>query len=193
MEPQRMIEAGNLHVTLPHRFAVGQQRSGQQAEVRGVGQHVFVQGRDIGQVAVRAKPGVLHRVARLGVERVALGDRADLDRLGAQHLVANSLGQLVGHGPGQLYFSGQVFRADHLGHLRLVLEPFLVVLERGAAGEDRLALLNRRHPPGAEAAAIAHAVHRIHHRQAGIARAQEVAMQRMHMACILDRLAGRRQ
>ncbi|MCY1559041.1 hypothetical protein D9M68_960340 [compost metagenome] len=72
------------------------------------------------------------------------------------------------------------------------MEALLFVLERGAAGEDRLAFLDRRHPPSAEAATIAHTVDLVDHRQRGIARAQEIAMQRMHMAIRLDCLAGRR-
>lgn len=73
-----------------------------------------------------------------------------------------------------------------------MVKAFLVVLEGGAAGEDRLALLDRRHPAGAEAAAIAYPVDLIDHRQGGVTRTQEITVQRVHVAIRLDRLAGRR-
>ncbi|MCY1420420.1 hypothetical protein D9M71_360410 [compost metagenome] len=78
-------------------------------------------------------------------------------------------------------------------HLALVFEAFFVVLERRTARKDGLALLHRRHSAGAETAAIAYPVHLIHHRQAGIARAQEITMQRVHVAVLFHGLAGRRE
>ncbi|MNN60724.1 hypothetical protein D3C81_1759220 [compost metagenome] len=72
-------------------------------------------------------------------------------------------------------------------------EALFVILERRAAGKDRLAFLDRRHPARAETAAIAHAVNLIHHRQTGVARAQEVAVHRMHVPRLFNGLTGRRQ
>ena len=193
MEPQRVIEAGDLHVFLPHGLAMGQQRGGQQAEVRGVGQQVFMQRRRVRQGTVGTKPHVLDRVGRLRVERVFFGDRAHFNGLGAQQLVAHVLGDQVRTLLGQLQLRRQVFRAHYHRHGGLVLEALFVVLERGRAGEDRIALLNRGDTTRAETATVAHAVHRIHHRQRGIARAQKITVQGMHMPRFFYGLAGRRQ
>ncbi|MCY1183832.1 hypothetical protein D9M73_244820 [compost metagenome] len=122
-----------------------------------------------------------------------MGHRADFDGLRAQQLVADTLGNQVGMLAGQLLFRRQVLRADHLRHLRLVLEALFVVLERRAEEEDRLALLDRRDPPGAEAATVAHAVDVVDHRHAGITGPQEIAVHGMHVAGFLQSLAGGRQ
>ncbi len=193
MEPQRVVEAGHLHELLPHRNPVGQHGGGQQAEVRGVGEDVLVQRGDVRQRAIGAEPDVLDRLAGLGVVGVVGADRADLDGLGAEELVTHPLGQQVDIALGQLQLARQVLRSRYVGHGDLVLEAALVLLEGRAAGEDLLALLDRRDPAGAEAAAVAHPLHRVDHRQAGVAGAQEVAMQRVHMALRLHRLARRRQ
>jgi len=152
-----------------------------------------MQRRRVGQGAVGAEPHVLDRVGRLRVERVFFGHRAHFDRLGAQQLVAHVLGDQVNALLGQFKLRRQVFRADHRRHAGLVLEAGFVVLERRAAGKNRVALLDRRHAACAEAAAIAHAVHRIHHRQCGIAGAQKITVQRMHVPLGFYGLAGSRQ
>ena len=94
---------------------------------------------------------------------------------------------------GQLKFRGQVFWPDDVRHRGLVLITLFVVLKRCAACEDWLPLLDRRDPTGAEAAAIAHPVDLIHHRQGDVAGTQEITVQRMHVALVFDRLAGCRQ
>src|SRR3990167_786263 len=43
VEPQRMVETGDLHEFLEHRDAMGLHRGGQQVEVAGVGQQQLVQ------------------------------------------------------------------------------------------------------------------------------------------------------
>ncbi|MCY1338606.1 hypothetical protein D9M69_244680 [compost metagenome] len=188
-----MVEAGHLHEPLPDRHAVGEHGGGQQAEVRSVGEDVLVDRRDVRKAAVGAEPDVRHRLARTRVERVPHGDRADLDGLGAEELVAHALGQQVRILLRQFQLARQVLRPRHLGHGQLMLEAFFVLLEGRAAGEDLLALLDRGDAAGAEAAAIAHPVHRVDHRQAGVARTQEVAVEGMHVALRLHRLAGGRK
>ncbi|MCY1350556.1 hypothetical protein D9M69_367920 [compost metagenome] len=150
-------------------------------------------GADVRQAAVGAEPDVLDRLARLGVVRVLRGDRADLDGLGAEEFVAHPLGEQVGVLPGDFQLAGQVLRARHPGHAQLVLEAFLVLLEGGAAGEDLLALLDGGDAAGAEAATVADPLDRVDHRQAGVARTQEVAVEGMHVALRLHRLAGGRK
>ncbi|MNL32638.1 hypothetical protein D3C87_1545020 [compost metagenome] len=89
MEPQGVVKAGHLHVLVPDRFAMGLHRGGQQTEVRGVGQQVFMQCGGIGQGTVGAKPDVLDRVGRGGVVGIFLGDRPEFDRLRAQQFFAH--------------------------------------------------------------------------------------------------------
>jgi len=48
VEPQRMVETGDLHEFLEHRDAMGLHRGGQQVEVAGVGQQQLVQLRLVG-------------------------------------------------------------------------------------------------------------------------------------------------
>ncbi len=172
---------------------MGLHRGGKETEVRGVGQQVLVQRRDVRQLAVGTEPEVLHRFVGLRVVGVVLGDRTNLDGLRIQQLVADALGNPLGALAGQLQFRRQIIRANHLGHLDLVVETFLVVLEGAAQGEDRLAFLDRGDPAGAEAAAVAHPVHLVHHRHAGVAGTQEVAVHGVYVAIVLHRLAGRRQ
>ncbi|MCY1354112.1 hypothetical protein D9M69_404740 [compost metagenome] len=188
-----MIEAGDLHVLVPHRLAVGLHRGNQQTEVRCIGQQIFMQRRRIGQRPVGAEPDVLDRIGGQRVVGIFLGHRAKFDRLRAQQFFAHFLGNQVRALLGDFQFRWQVFRTDHLRHFGLVLKAFFVVLERRTAREYRVALLDRRHPTRAETATVTHPVNLIHHRQPGIARAQEIAVHRMHMARLFNRLTGRRQ
>ncbi|CAI8705045.1 hypothetical protein EMIT0P265_100142 [Pseudomonas zeae] len=152
-----------------------------------------MQCRDVGQCAVGTEPHIFDRIGRLRVVRVLFGDRAHFDRFRAQqfftHVFRNQVRALL----GQFQLRRQIFRADHHRHLALMFEACLVVLKRSAAGEDRMALLDRRDAASAETAAIAHAINRIDHRQLGIARTQEIAVHRMYMARLFNGLTGRRQ
>lgn len=71
-----------------------------------------------------------------------------------------------------------------------MLKTLLVLLERGAHGEDGPPVLDRLDPPGREAAAIANAIDIIDDVVVWIAREQEVTMQRMHGAVFINGLAG---
>ena len=135
-----------------------------------------MQGRGVGQRAVGTKPHVFDGVRDRRVERVFANDRAKLDRFCAQQFFAHRLRDQVRTLANHLQLGRQVFRANHIGHCCLMLKPHFVVLERSAAGENRLALLNGRYPAGAETAAVAHAVNLINHGQAGIAGAQKITV-----------------
>ena len=65
-------------------------------------------------------------------------------------------------------------------------------MERGGHGEDRLAVLDRHHAPGREAAAVANAVDLVDDGHRGIAGAQEIGVQRMRQAAV-HRAMGRDQ
>ena len=65
-------------------------------------------------------------------------------------------------------------------HRDRVVDAGLVDLERRGHGEDRLAVLDRHHPPGGERPAVPGPVDLEDDRHLGIARPQEVAVQRMH-------------
>ena len=93
-----------------------------------------MQRRDVRQLAVGTEPEVLHRFVGLRVVGVVLGDRTNLDGLRIQQLVADALGNPLGALAGQLQFRRQIIRANHLGHLDLVVETFLVVLEGSCSG-----------------------------------------------------------
>jgi hypothetical protein len=78
-----------------------------------------------------------------------------------------------------------------------VVEALLRKLERHRHVEDRLAVLTRDHPAGAEGPAVAGALHVVHDRDRRVAGAQEVGVQRVDLAVPLDgahpgdeRLAG---
>ena len=82
--------------------------------------------------------------------------------------------------------------AGRLGRLMLVRPALLRPLEGGGEVEDLPAVLDRDHPPGGEAAAVAGAVDLVDHRDRGVAGMDEVGVQRV-AGHALDRLVGRAQ
>lgn len=129
--------------------------------------------------------GRIQFVARVHVaelERAAAGQPAlYLDRQPLQHLGRQRAVRL------------DVFRLRHLGHLVLVLGTGFGLLERSRAEEDHLAVLDRGDPAHREAAAITGAVHVIDDGVVDVAGAQEIGVQRMHVATVVDRGLCRRQ
>ena len=81
----------------------------------------------------------------------------------------------------------------HLGHVELVFAAGLDLLERGGEHQDRLAVLDRGHPAHRKAVAIAGAIDVEDDRRGDVAGAQEIGVQRMHAAAVLDGLLRRRQ
>src|SRR5881396_3151549 len=61
-----------------------------------------------------------------------------------------------------------------LGHGDAVLGPHFLGLERRREVEDRLAVLDRDHPPGGERLPVADAVHQVEDRGRRVTRAEEV-------------------
>ena len=78
-------------------------------------------------------------------------------------ILAGILGQVLGTGNGR--------------HRILVLDAVAGNLERGGHVEDLLAMLDRRHPPGGEAAAVARPVDLIQNGHGRIARTNEITVQ----------------
>ena len=71
--------------------------------------------------------------------------------------------------------------------------PSSAHLERGRQAEDHLAVLDGQHPPGGERAAVPDRFDRVQDRRAGVARPQEVGVQRVHPAVVRHRPSGRHQ
>src|SRR6185312_11006793 len=80
MEPQRVIEAGELNVPVEPEFAVGDQGRVEQREVGGVSQHALVQRQGIGKRAVGAHPNMLYWRPFLALEVARDVHGAQLDR-----------------------------------------------------------------------------------------------------------------
>ena len=78
-----------------------------------------------------------------------------------------------------------------LRHPGLMAQAGLVAMERDRHGEDRFAMLDRDHPPGGEALAVANAIDLVDDRHLGVAAEQEVGVQRMRRpAAGVERAAG---
>src|ERR1019366_592657 len=86
-------------------------------------------------------------------------------------------------------FARQTFRRRHVRHFCLMLEAWLVGMERRQHGEDRMAVLARGDAPRGEALAIPHAIDVVDDRNLGIARQQEISMHGMRRPA-LDRAHG---
>ena len=71
-----------------------------------------------------------------------------------------------------------------------MIRALLVAVEAGLQVEDRLAVLDGDDPPGREAAPVAEPVDLVEDRPRRVARAQEVGVQRVHRAGLVDRAGG---
>jgi hypothetical protein len=68
-----------------------------------------------------------------------------------------------------------------------VVEAVLKLLEAGRHAEDHLAVLDGDDPPRGEGAAVAEALDLVQHRDPGVARPEEIAVQRVDVAAVVDR------
>jgi hypothetical protein len=82
---------------------------------------------------------------------------------------------------------GQVLGGRDVRHVEGVLEARLFDLEAGGHVEYRLAVLDRHHPPRGERAAVTNAVDLVEDRRLGVAGAQEVGVQRVHVPIGLNK------
>jgi hypothetical protein len=73
----------------------------------------------------------------------------------------------------------QAFRIGRVGHVGLVLQPLFRRLERAGQVEDLLAVLDGRHPPGGEGAAVARPLDLVEHRGVHVAGPDEIGVQRV--------------
>ncbi len=84
----------------------------------------------------------------------------------------------------------QILRRRHVRHGRAVVITGLGLVERGAHHEHGRAVLDRRHAPCREAAAVAHALDVVDDGVGGVAAEQKVGVQRMDGARRVDRAHG---
>jgi uncharacterized protein len=127
-------------------------------------------------------PPARNQIACCRLERVPRLHRLELDRQFARHRVEHPVGNVRDRLQPvvvQVPCAAQLVRRRHFRHRLLVFEAGLLALERDDHRQDRLAILDRLHTPRREGAAVAHAVDFIDDRQAHVAGAQKVRVQRM--------------
>ena len=181
------------------RLALMKSSSSQRTVVRGedrvdeghvgrVGGHAGVQQRVVGQLAVRPDPHPLARLARAARVPGEVTDVALVDRVGP----VEPLGQLLLPRLEALVERRQRLGIGYVGHGELVLQALLEIVEGSLEVEDGPTVLNGHDAPGREGPPVPDAVHLVEDRNAGVARPQEVRVQRMHPS-VLDRLPGRHE
>ena len=149
-----------------------------------------MQRKIVGQFSRGAEPHHLPRRALGRLEEFHRLDMAHLDRAGPREPFAVFFGNLR-HGLGaHLGFGGKRFRIGRVRHLELMLEALFRNLKRSRQCENLVTVLDRNDAPRGETRAIAAAVHLVEDRHFGIARAQEISVQRMTDA-VLHRAVGR--
>jgi hypothetical protein len=120
--------------------------------------------------------------------------RPQLDRARALVVAPHRVGHRRQHALLDVVLARQVLGLRHVGHLGLVGHAGLIAMERHRHGEDRLAVLDRDHPAGGEALAVADAVDLVDDRDRGIATEHEIGVQRMRWpAADIDGAACRHQ
>ncbi len=142
---------------------------------------------------VQAQPHLLERRALGRPEFVARKDMAKLERATARQPTLHLGRQLGQHVRCQRCGRFDVFRWRHHRHRRLMLGAFFVLLKRGRAKKDHLAVLDRGDPAHRETAAIAGAVDVVDDGVVDIAGTQEIRMQRMRLAAVFHRRLRCRQ
>ena len=146
------------------------------------------------QPAGGADPDVETPVLDLLAEIAAVLDRPQLDRPLALVVAPHRLRHHRQHALADFGFARQLVGRGDVRHLGLMGEPGLVAVERHRHDEDRLAVLDRLHPPRGEALAVAHALDVVDDRDLGIAGEQEIGVQRVRRAFLdVDGAAGRDQ
>ncbi len=81
----------------------------------------------------------------------------------------------------------------HLRHVELVFDTRFGLLKRRGEHQDRLAVLDRRYPPYRKTVAVAGAIDDEHDRRGDIAGAQEIGVDGVHCAAVVDGLLRRLQ
>src|SRR5438270_260390 len=161
MEPHRVIDARDHRAFADPAHAVGTQGGRDQVVVRRVRQHAGVQQAVIGHSIDSPKPDRLPRLGYARLERIPRRHRAEIDGGRPAKRFADALGNrgarfrqplLAKVGAG-----AERFRRWDLRHRLLVLEARLHYLEGSDHREDRAAVLDGLHAPGAEAGGVADA------------------------------------
>ena len=182
-EPHRVIQRRD-HQVLALVGMIHLRRT-QQRQVAQVGQRADVQHRIVGQRIGVPEPHLLLRsLAGQQGHVVARHDpHVPLGELREARIVEGATGAEA----------GQIVRRRRGRHRVLVLDAALIGLERRRHREDRLAVLDGVHPAGGERAAVAEAFDQVDRRRPGVARPQEVAVQRMHLVARVHRADRRHQ
>ena len=185
VEPHRMVEARDHEAVVVPRARVRHHRGVEQREVGRVRNDAVVQQRIVGELAVGAEPHeLLGLPASPGSGSSQRGRSAERVSIGRSRMIqsANSGGNRSVCGSSRSAHRRQRLRIGRLGHRVLVLRARLEHVERRRQVEDRLAVLDRDHPPRREAAAVADAVDVVDDRHPRVAGPQEVGVQRVHVA-----------
>ena len=132
--------------------------------------------------AVGADPDLTRWFCNVSFQRVMEFDRANLQRFIAEKFLFDLRRQQVGQLAGNIRFGGKRVRSGCRWHSFLMFIAGFWRLERGGHIENGLPVLNRRHPAGAEAIAIAQDFNIIDDRFQAIAGTQEVAVKRVNQA-----------
>ncbi len=186
-----MVQAGRLHAFRPPCQAVHPQRGLHESHVGRIGQRGLLKLDRVADRSLGAQPDLLAR--RLGhrLEHVLGIGPAHLDRA-ALHVLDHRRRHVPVLGQGLFHLGGHRVRGRVCRHRRLVFKALLGHLEGGREVEDLLAVLDRHHPAGGEAAAVARAVDLVQHGDTHIARPDEVGVQAVANP-VLDRLVGGHQ
>ena len=176
MEPHHVVEARRHgHAIIPGH-PVGEEDGVEQRHVRGVGDDAGVEEGVVGQPAIGSHPHALP--GRTWPERPVLGRRIDVarvDRPRPRVPVAEPLPPR-GHPLGE---GGQGLGLGHRRHRELVVEARFPDVERRRQVEDGVTVLDGHDAPGREGAAVADTVDLVEDRDGGVARSEEVGVQRV--------------
>ena len=188
-----MVEAGDLHLRLPKRVAMGIQGGGHQVEIAGIGQQILVGGRIVGHLVDGLEPDVFSGRLDLGFKGVHRVDMADFDGFAAQDHLPQSGGQLVGQPPGPVDFPLDPLRSGYLGHFILVFETGFIDLEGGGQVKNGTPFLYGYNTPCGKAAPVPYTIHIIDNGLGGIPRPHEIGVQAVGASFGRNGLAGGRQ
>src|SRR4029077_13560314 len=125
-----------------------------------------------------ADPDVDSTALDLLAEIATKFDRAQLDRPVRFIVTANEFRHIAEHGLLGYFLRGELLWRRNVRHLVLMIERArLIDVKRHHDREDRAAVLDRRHPPGRVALAVAQPLDLVDDRDLRVARQNEIAMQ----------------
>ncbi|CAB4697766.1 unannotated protein [freshwater metagenome] len=169
-----MVQRGHHRVRPADPQPVGGQRRSHQRHVGGIGERRRVQLRVVRQVLRDPEPELLPTRA-LGVGRQQVVGAADIAEVDDVPLVEPAV-----LAPDHRARIDAVRGGRHRRHRVLVLAALGRALEVGGHHEDRAPVLTRQDPSGGERASVPQRLDVVDDRHRGVARLQEVGVQRVH-------------